>query len=554
MSSYDKESEFNSDLETQPLVSGNRAKGEQYVFQYSRTAVAFIFLFPALGGLLFGYDIGSTSSILLQLESKSKSGTSWYDTVDDSTLLQGLITSLGVGGAMIGSLICFRIGDQLGRRLELIIAAMLFTAGALIQYTSGGSFGSFIGIFVLLLGRIVYGTGCGFAMHGAPAYLGEMSPPAIRGFLVSLKEAFIVIGMLLGYSVGYAYENTTQGWRYTFLFALWFSIPMLVGCMYLPPSARWLLMKGRKADARKALRFVDPRVPEELLSSMQASIEDDQRTRGTEGPSLGDLWADPSTKPALVGGLGVVLLQQITGQPSVLYYADAILEDVGLDMIASIGVASFKLVATLVAVVNVDKWGRVVLLKAGIGLMTVALVILTIAFSFTYVSSEDCEELSSYDSCTSEYGSKCSWDSSLCLYDTNCTLSATDDSSSTSDLCECCDVSGLDGQKIAILLALFLYIGGYQVGFGPIAWLLISELFPNYARTKAVSVAVVTNFLTNLIVTFIFPSEIEYLGSALTFGIFALLSVYAYRFVSRHVPETKGLTLEEIQRNFGSMK
>jgi MFS family permease len=118
------------------------------------------------------------------------------------------------------------------------------------------------------------------------------------------------------------------------------------------------------------------------------------------------------------------------------------------------------------------------------------------------------------------------------------------------DLCTCCGAGGITTQKTIILVALFIYIGGYQVGFGPICWLLISEIFPLEVRGKAVSLAVVTNFLWNTIMTFIFPVELKYIGTAATFYLYALILVFGVYFIQTRVPETKGLSLEEIEEFF----
>ena len=170
---------------------------------YSRPAVARIFGVPALCGLLFGWDIGATSYVLTQLQSAEYAGVSWSGAVAGSSFLQGLVTSGGVAGALIGAAIVFRIADAIGRRRELILAALLYIAGAVLEVASG-SFGTSeaSGLALLLLGRLVYGAACGFAMHGAPAYIAEMSPASIRGMLISLKEAAIVLGICLGYALG----------------------------------------------------------------------------------------------------------------------------------------------------------------------------------------------------------------------------------------------------------------------------------------------------------------------------------------------------------------
>ncbi|CAI5504872.1 unnamed protein product, partial [Closterium sp. Naga37s-1] len=150
------------------------------------TAAALPFLFPALGGVLFGYDIGATSSALLSLKDPVLSGTDWFDL---SSTAVGLVVSGSLGGALLGCLLAFRIADPLGRRRELVLAAGLFFTGALLTASATS-------LPALLAARLVYGSAIGLAMHAAPMYIAETSPPAIRGTLIALKEAFIVAGIL----------------------------------------------------------------------------------------------------------------------------------------------------------------------------------------------------------------------------------------------------------------------------------------------------------------------------------------------------------------------
>lgn len=149
---------------------------------YEWHSVLLIFFFPALGGLLFGYDIGATSAVVSQLKSINYSGVQWHGTVSSDSSLQGVITAMATLGALIGSIACFRVADLLGRRRCLLLASSLYLSGAVLEVVSGNvSYGATTGISVLLLGRLIYGFGCGFAMVGAPAYIGEMAPSAIRG-------------------------------------------------------------------------------------------------------------------------------------------------------------------------------------------------------------------------------------------------------------------------------------------------------------------------------------------------------------------------------------
>ena len=283
-----------------------------------------------------------------------------------------------------------------------------------------------------------------------------------------------------------------------------------------------------------------PNLPESELDAIRDVA--DKAAENTAESSFADDYrrlTAPSVWPALVAGVGLVFFQQVTGRPSVLYYADSIFEDVGMSTFASILVSVFKLIATLFATFTVDKHGRKLLLFIGCGLMLVALFALGTAFLFPYMSDSDCNAYTSEDTCSSY----CSWDYSTC--GDSCTDAGYDDAD-----CTCCSASGITTQKGIILTALFVYIGGYQVGFGPISWLLISEIFPLEVRGKAVSLAVVTNFFWNTVMTFFFAVEIDYIGTAATFYIYAVVLIGAIYFIYHRVPETKGLSLEQIEEFF----
>ncbi|CAN6302968.1 unnamed protein product [Urochloa humidicola] len=155
---------------------------------FSWTPIILPFLFPALGGLLFGYDIGATSGATISVQSADLSGTTWFSL---SSVQLGLVASGSLYGALGGSILAYRIADFLGRRIELVTAAALYILGALVT----GFSPNFV---VLIIGRIIYGIGIGLAMHGAPLYIAETSPSQIRGTLISLKELFIVLGILIG--------------------------------------------------------------------------------------------------------------------------------------------------------------------------------------------------------------------------------------------------------------------------------------------------------------------------------------------------------------------
>ncbi|RZB79056.1 D-xylose-proton symporter-like 2 isoform B [Glycine soja] len=376
-SSFAKEARSGGEIGSaiEPLLNGVHDSES-----YSVSAAILPFLFPALGGLLFGYDIGATSSATISIQSPTLSGVSWYKL---SSVEIGLLTSGSLYGALIGSLLAFNVADFLGRRKELIGAAVVYLVGALVTALAPN-------FPVLVLGRLVFGIGIGLAMHAAPMYIAETAPTPIRGQLISLKEFFIVLGMVAGYGIGSLFVETVSGWRYMYGVSSPVAIIMGVGMWWLPASPRWLLLRAiqGKGDVQNskdiAIRslcqlrgqaFYDsvPRQVDEILAELSYLGEEKEATFGElfQGKCLKALWI----------GSGLVLFQQITGQPSVLYYAGSIFQSAGFSGASdatrvSILLGFFKLIMTGVAVVVVDKLGRRPLLLGGVSGIVISLFFL----------------------------------------------------------------------------------------------------------------------------------------------------------------------------------
>lgn len=493
--------------EETPIVDAELSMDQYPQRRYKVWAVFLIFIVPALGGLNFGYDIGATSFAVVQMESPLLSGTSWFDAVLNSVLLRGMILSFASAGALLGSTLTYAVADRIGRKTELQIGSFLYLLGASLQCWSGLSMSSSqsMAISILLIGRLIYGLGIGVTMHAAPTYLAEMGPADIRGILVSLKEACIVLGILVGYSVGYLLSNVVGGWPWIYAFSTIASLSILCLSTAIPRSSRWLLLRGRHGEALASLTFLyDHDYVQQEFDSINASLD----RAGSSIETRKSIWESTYRAP-LIAGIGLVVLQQITGQPSVLSYSTAIFRDAGLADYAGIVVALFKLLSTLGASVLVEIYGRKKLLISGCVFMLVALVALT------------------------------------CFFGESGKLS-----------------------RAVVLLAMFVYIAGYQIGFGPITWLLTSELYPLQIRGQAVAFAVQTNFFLNMLVQFAVPLLDKGIGLRSTFAVFACLTAYRYGndyshlshshpfficsivFVMKYVPETKGRTLEEIERQF----
>ncbi|XP_050370486.1 D-xylose-proton symporter-like 3, chloroplastic [Argentina anserina] len=461
---------------------------------FSWVSVIIPFVFPALGGLLFGYDIGATSGATISLTSAELSGTTWFNL---TAVQLGLVVSGSLYGALFGSLLVYPIADFLGRRRELIIAAALYLLGGLIT-------GFAPGLDVLLVGRLLYGIGIGMAMHGAPLYIAETCPSQIRGTLVSLKELFIVLGILLGYLVGSFQIDAIGGWRYMYGISGPIALLMGIGMWLLPPSPRWLLLRAAqgkgsvkeyKEKAILALSKLRGRPPGDKVSEKQieetfVTLKSVYAVEESEG-SLMEVFQGPSLKAFIIAG-GLVLFQQITGQPSVLYYAGPILQSAGFSAAAdatkvSVIIGLFKFVMTGVAVLKVDDLGRRPLLILGVSGLTLSLFLLSAYYKF------------------------------------------------------------LGGFPLVAVASLLLYVGCYQISFGPISWLMVSEIFPLRTRGKGISLAVLTNFGSNALVTFAFSPLKEALGADNLFLLFGAIALVSFLFVLLIVPETKGLSLEEIE-------
>lgn len=469
-----------------PLIGRDRSKET-----YSLSAAVLPFLFPALGGLLYGYDIGATSGATISLESATLSGTTWFNL---NSVEIGLVVSGSLYGALFGSALAFTVADYLGRRRELMFSSAVYFLGSLLTALAPN-------FPVMVIGRLLFGIGIGLAMHSAPMYIAETSPSQIRGTLISLKEFFIVIGMLFGYIVGSLCVDVVAGWRYMYATASPICVVMGAGMWWLPSSPRWLLLctvqgKNNISDVRETAisclcrlrgQAIHDAASEEIDGILHELSHDYQGRQAT----IAEIFRGKYLK-ALIIGVGLLFFQQVTGQPSVLYYAATILQSSGFSAASdatrvSVLLGVLKLASTGVAVLVVDRLGRRPLLIGGVSGIAFSLFLL----SFYYTIFKDL--------------------------------------------------------PVAAVFALLLYVGCYQLSFGPIGWLMISEIFPLRIRGRGLSIAVLVNFSTNALVTFAFSPLKELVGTGFLFAGFGIIALISLVFIFFVIPETKGLTLEEIE-------
>lgn len=436
-----------------------------------------------LGGLLFGYDTGVISGALLYLR----------HSFNLSSGLQGLLVAMTLAGAAVGAGTGGPIADRLGRRIVLLVTALVFVGGALLCALAW----SFV---VLMLGRTVLGLAIGVASMLTPLYLAEMAPPERRGGIVTLNQLCITLGLFLSYVVDFlvAYAPNGQSnaggevWR-TMLGAA--AVPgamLFFGMLILPESPRWLLGHGKEKAAETALARLRP--------GQDASSEFGRLRRDISTDQGDARWTEVFSKRArmpLVVGVALAIFQQVTGINTVIYFAPTVFTNTKIasetgSILVTAGVGMVNFLLTLIAVRLLDKVGRRKLLLVGLVGMFAALIVLGICFSIG---------------------------------------------------------TGHGNRVIAwwIILSIAVYVGFFAIGLGPVFWLLIAEIFPLAIRARGMSIATIMNWLFNMLVSLTFLNLIDTIGANGTFFLYAGMTAATVVFTWYFVPETKGRTLEQIE-------
>jgi MFS transporter, SP family, galactose:H+ symporter len=423
----------------------------------------------AVGGFAVGYHLGVISGALLFVR----------QDFGLSNLQQGALVSILPLGAMLGSLYAGRLADAVGRRRTLMIVAVVFVAGIALTVIASS-------FTVLLAGRAIEGLALGAASSTGPLYLSEISPPALRGGLVTLNQLMITLGIVVSYCVDLIFSGSGS-WRAMFAVGLVPAVALFILMLRSPETPAWLDGHGHPERAKEvALEVTDEATAERLLEDFRRMRE--QQRKRIRGRDL----ARSAARPALLTSVTLAALMQFGGINVIIYYAPRIMEKTGLSasnsILASVIVGIVNVVATVVSVRLVDRTGRRPLLRVSIAGMFVSLVLLGLALVLSL-------------------GSASGWLALACLV---------------------------------------AYIAAFAVGLGPMFWLLIAEIFPPEARTAGASVAAATNWFSNFLVGLVFLPIAAAIGQGPTFWIFAAVCAIAFVFVNRYVPETKGRSFTEI--------
>ena len=404
-----------------------------------------------------------------------------------SDIMTGWVASCALLGCIAGAMYSGKLSDCAGRKKILMLSAVLFTISSIGTATAPN-------LWVFVLFRIIGGMGIGIASMLSPMYISEMAPASVRGRLISVFQLGIVTGILVIYFVN-AYItgihneawNISTGWRWMFGSGVIPSIIFILLLLTVPESPRWLASQKKQSEALAILSQINGNTAaQKELNSINESLKD-------EAPfSLATLKGS-KLKKALITGIFLAIFSQFTGINAIMYYAPEIFKSTGTGtdsaFIQTILVGVINVAFTLVAIKYVDSWGRKKLLLSGISGMTVCLFIVGLAF---YTQQ----------------------------------------------------------QGYLVLIAILGYIAFFAMSLGPLTFVVIAEIFPTRSRATAMSIATFFLWLAVFLVSQTFPILIGSIGSAYTFWLYTLISVLAFLFIRKSIPETKGKTLEEIEASW----
>jgi sugar porter (SP) family MFS transporter len=441
--------------------------------QANYSFVILITVTAAIAGLLFGFDTGVISGALGFIAQT-------FQLAVDNNIAREIIVSAVPVGALIGAVISGKSATILGRRRSIILSAFLFIVGTICAALAAD-------LAMVIIGRLVMGFAVGLSAMTVPMYLSEVAPPKIRGMSVFVFQLAITIGIMLAFVINYIYSGEAN-WRMMFGVAIIPSAILLIGMWLLPASPRWLMMRGRKDEARKILEKLDSTKAKQNIQELEESLQHNVA-------GIRELFSKKMF-PLVVVAFGLFVFQQFTGINTIFYYAPTVFKAAGFTgtqgaILASVATGVCNVLSTFVGIALVDRWGRRKLLFMGMAGMIICLAVIGFAYH---------------------------------------------------------GVFGLHIQTLTII-AVLAFIFFFATSIAGCAYLIMSELFPLRLRAAGMATASVANWGFNICVSATFLSLIAAIGIGNTFLLYAFCTFIGLIFIVKLVPETKGVTLEHLEHN-----
>ena len=463
--------------------------------QYNKSFIYVIAVIAATGGLLFGFDTGVISGAIPFFQKDFG--------IDDSMI--EIVTSAGLIGAILGALFCGKITDRLGRKKIILAAAVIFTIGALWSGVAPD-------VYNLIIARLFLGVAIGVSSFVVPLYIAEIAPAKLRGSLVAMFQLMIATGVLLSYfsDLLFANEQDMTCWRPMFYIGVLPALILLIGMAFMPESPRWLMSRGKTEMSRKILSKIEP---SDSVEAIITQINDEINTNKKNSSNWKSL-LQPWLRTPLIIAIIIMFFQQFVGINTVIYYSPKIFLMAGFDSTisaiwASVGVGVVNVLFTIFSVFFVDRLGRRRLYFIGMTGITISLLTLSACFFFM-------------------------------------------------------NQMGDMGKWMAIVLV-FIYVAFFAISIGPLGWLIISEVFPQHVRGLGASIGSLSVWFFNTIVTFTFFKIVQAFSVSGTeilvegessgnpagaFCFYALIAIAGLVWGYFYVPETKGVSLEKIEKHW----
>jgi MFS transporter, SP family, sugar:H+ symporter len=452
-----------------------------------------------IGGFLFGYDSGAVNGTQPGL-------TQQFNLVPGSwsvsTGLGFTVASLLIG-CFIGAFFAGRLADLMGRRNTMMIAALLFLIGAIVQGIAESH-------LMFVIARIAGGMAVGAASVLSPAYISEVAPASIRGRLTTVQQIMIITGLTAAFVVNYlladaAGESTAshwlgiEAWRWMYLMQAVPAAIFLVALAFIPESPRYLVSKGREAQATSVLTSLfGSDVAAVKLNEIRATFSADHR------PRLSDIKAPGGgIRKVVWAGIMLAVFQQLVGINVIFYYGATLWQLAGYtedqSLLINILSGAVSIAACLITIAVIDKIGRKPLLLIGSAGMAVTLFAMVYAFSNATIDPADASKIV----LSKELG-------------------------------------------VVAVVAANLYVIFFNVSWGPVMWVMLGEMFPNQIRGSALAVAGFFQWFANFLVSFSFPVMAAGLGLALSYSFYGVCAVISFFLVQKLVHETRGVELEQM--------
>ncbi|MDC0053845.1 sugar porter family MFS transporter [Gammaproteobacteria bacterium] len=511
----------------------------------------------SLGGFVFGFDASVISGVV-----------GFVSVEFDLTPIQsGFVVAAPTLSGVFGTMVIGPLSDALGRKKVLLVIAFLYLLSALAS--------AFASSYMMLVTARAIGGLAFTSLMIAPMYIAEIAPARLRGKLVSINQLNIVIGLsaayfanyyILGASESHASWVTDWGvdantWRWMLGVEIVPAVIFFLGLFLIPDSPRWLISKGREEEAREVMGKL---LPSDAIDTQIQLIRDGHdveseslwhRVKGIFGPRM---------RLALVVGIIVGIVQQITGINAIFFYAPTIFEQSGIGTDAAFAQAALigliNVVFTLAAIALIDRWGRKPLLLVGLSGIAISMAVCTYGFSqATYeLTSEGLLEIQQIEN-VEEHFDTSDLDNMLgVVYQSDVefktALSNSIGTSAAREFESQFIKSSTTMNAVLILLGIVGFVASFAMSLGPVMWALFAEIFPNQLRGVAISFVGMINSLVSFCVQLFFPVELSVFGAALTFFSYCVFAIIGLVLVAWLLPETKGKTLEELEVLFAKRR